>query len=72
MEDKDKDYLAAKAQEQAEQTRRAKAKIRTIRIWFWVVILMFLGFFRPVAMRDEQAESQRNHHRILREKRAVF
>lgn len=45
MEDKDKDYLAAKEQEQADQTRRAKAKIRTIRIWFWVVILMVLGFF---------------------------
>ena len=47
MEDKDKPLPAASTEEQdkAEQTRRAKAKIRTIRIWFWVVILMFLGFF---------------------------
>ena len=47
MDDQDKPLPAASTEEQdkAEQTRRAKAKIRTIRIWFWVVILMFLGFF---------------------------
>ncbi|MDO4249154.1 MAG: hypothetical protein Q4C79_09415 [Neisseria sp.] len=45
MDDKDKQAVADPTQEQAEQTRRAKAKIRTIRIWFWVVISMFLGFF---------------------------
>lgn len=28
-----------------EQRRRAKAKIRTIRIWFWVVMALFAGFF---------------------------
>ena len=47
MDNKDKPLPAVSMEEQdkAEQTRRAKAKIRTIRIWFWLVILMFLGFF---------------------------
>ncbi len=29
----------------AEKTRKAKAKIRTIRIWFWIVASLFLGLF---------------------------
>lgn len=28
-----------------QQRCRAKAKIRTIRIWFWVVMALFAGFF---------------------------
>lgn len=28
-----------------EQKRKARAKIRTIRIWFWVIALLFAGFF---------------------------
>lgn len=27
-----------------EQRRKAKAKIRTIRIWFWVIMALFAGF----------------------------
>ncbi len=47
MDDKDNSRppVPAEEGEKAEQTRRAKAKIRTMRIWFWVVMLMFLGFF---------------------------
>ena len=29
----------------AEKERRTKAKIRTIRIWLWVIALLFAGFF---------------------------
>ncbi len=42
-----------------EQRRRAKAKIRTIRIWFWVVMALFCRPFLFVAMRLEQTQSQR-------------
>ena len=30
---------------QAASLKKAKAKIRTIRIWLWVVALLFAGFF---------------------------
>lgn len=29
----------------AEQARKTKAKIRTIRIWFWVIAALFAAFF---------------------------
>ncbi|MDO4997802.1 MAG: hypothetical protein Q4E16_04065 [Neisseria sp.] len=31
--------------EQSEQKRKSKAKIRTIRLWLWVIALLFAGVF---------------------------
>ncbi len=60
MDDKDKPLPSVSTEEQdkAEKTRRAKAKIRTIRIWFWVVMSMLLGFFflSKCAMTKPQAK----------------
>ncbi|PSJ80165.1 hypothetical protein [Neisseria iguanae] len=32
-------------EEQAAKTKKAKAKIRTIRIWAWIIMALLLGFF---------------------------
>ncbi|UOO80891.1 hypothetical protein LVJ83_07800 [Uruburuella testudinis] len=42
MPEADKPGLSPEAE---AQRRKTKAKIRTIRIWFWVVMSLFAGFF---------------------------
>lgn len=32
-------------EEQAAQTKKAKAKIRTVRIWAWIIMALLAGFF---------------------------
>ncbi|MDO5058800.1 MAG: hypothetical protein Q4D82_02520 [Neisseria sp.] len=39
------DLTAEQQAELAEKKRKSKAKIRTIRVWLWVIALLFAGFF---------------------------
>lgn len=48
------------SENEAELKRKSKAKIRTIRIWLWVVALLFAGFFflSTCAMTKPQFKAQ--------------
>lgn len=45
MAETDKQPQDSEAAERAEELKKGKAKIRTIRIWLWVTALLFAGFF---------------------------